>query len=546
MAQQITANLVDVVARQITPAQVSIEAGKIAAIASANAGEGFLLPGFIDAHVHIESSMMVPAEFARLAVVHGTVATVSDPHEIANVLGIDGVRFMIADGKRTHFKFHWGVPSCVPATAFETAGAALTPAEVRELFVKDGCGYLSEMMNYPGVLHGDAGVMAKIAIAKELGKPIDGHAPGLRGVDARRYAAAGITTDHECIALDEALDKIACGMKILIREGSAAKNFAALEPLLKTHPRSCMLCTDDMHPDALAAGHINRLVARAVRGGADLFDVLFAACVHPVQHYGLPVGQLRVGDPADFILVDDLKEFSVRKTWIDGEVVAEKGRSTLPASSAPAMNRFGAKPISPSALSYPLPRREGLGEGLSVRVIGAREGALVTEEQIHPAKVKDGHVVADPERDILTLVVVNRYQAAPPAVALIQGFGLQRGAIAASVAHDSHNILAVGTDDAALAQVVNALIESRGGLAATDGVRLDVLPLDVAGLMGRDGAAITAGYERLDAAAKCLGSTLAAPFMTLSFMALLVIPSLKLSDKGLFDGRKFEFVDLFV
>ena len=538
MAVQITANLVDLFARRIRPAQVTIDAGKITSISEAASGDGFLLPGFIDAHVHIESSMMVPAEFARMAVVHGTVATVSDPHEIANVLGIDGVRFMIADGKRTPFKFHWGVPSCVPATAFETAGAAITPAEVRELFITDGCGYLSEMMNYPGVLHGDAEVMAKIAIAKEFGKPIDGHAPGLRGDDARCYAAAGITTDHECVALEEALDKIACGMKILIREGSAAKNFAALAPLLKTHPKSCMLCTDDMHPDALAAGHINRLVARAIAGGADLYDVLFAACVHPAQHYGLPVGQLRVGDSTDFILVEDLRDFSVRKTWIDGEVVAEKGRSHLPASTAVPQNQFNAKPVSPSDFAIS-------AKSERMRVIGARDGALVTEEQIHSAKVQGGQVVADTDRDILKLAVVNRYRAAAPAVALIHGFGIQRGAIAASVAHDSHNLLAVGTDDAALAKVINALIECRGGLAATDGMRLDVLPLDVAGLMGRDGAAITAGYERLDAAAKNLGSTLAAPFMTLSFMALLVIPSLKLSDKGLFDGRKFEFVNLF-
>jgi adenine deaminase len=539
MKFDVSGQLVDLFARHIAPARINVEAGRITAITPVAAADGYLLPGFIDAHVHIESSMMVPAEFARHAVVHGTIGTVSDPHEIANVLGIEGVRFMIADGRRTHFKFHWGVPSCVPATAFETAGASLSPAEVRELFEADGLGYLSEMMNYPGVLHSDPEVMAKLDIAKELGKPVDGHAPGLRGDHARLYAAAGITTDHECVTLEEALDKIACGMKILIREGSAAKNFAALETLLKTHPRSCMLCTDDMHPDALAAGHINRLAARAVAGGADLFDVLWAACVHPVEHYGLPVGQLRVGDPADFILVDNLRDFRVQKTWIDGELVAEDGHSPLPASSAPARNRFAARPVS--AGDFHIPAR-----GEKVRVIGARDGALVTDDLVCPAKTEAGAVIADIAGDILKLAVVNRYQTASPAVALIHGFGLKRGAIAASVAHDSHNLLAVGTDDASLARAINALVECRGGLAVADGPTVHTLPLDVAGLMSRDGAAVIAGYERLDRAAKALGSPLAAPFMTLSFMALLVIPSLKLSDRGLFDGTAFRFVDLFV
>ncbi len=534
----ITANVVDVLARCISPGRATIVDGRIAAIDPVEQADGYLMPGFIDAHVHIESSMMVPSEFARLAVRHGTVATVSDPHEIANVLGKDGVRFMVANGRQVPFKFHWGVPSCVPATAFETAGATITSDDVRELFEQDGLGYLSEMMNYPGVLHGDPEVLAKIRIARDLCKPIDGHAPGLRGHEARRYAAAGITTDHECVTVDEALDKIAAGMSILIREGSAAKNFAALEPLLQSHPERCMLCTDDMHPDALVEGHINRLVARAIAGGADLFDVLLVACVNPVNHYRLPVGLLRVGDAADFVLVDDLTEFRARQTWIDGQCVYRDGESLLPRVSCEAPNQFTSKPINCEHLRV-------TAKGDHVRVIGARDGQLVTDELLLPAKVENGDVVADLERDVLKIVVVNRYAVAPPAVALIHGFGLQLGAIAGSVAHDSHNIVAVGTNDDDLVAAINAIIENSGGLAVARGKYVDSLPLEVAGLMSRDGDAVAAGYAQLDERAKALGSQLTAPFMTLSFMALLVIPSLKLSDRGLFDGRSFTFTSLF-
>ncbi len=564
MSFSITANVVDVLARRNSPGQVTVVNGLITAIDPVEQADGYLMPGFIDAHVHIESSMMVPSEFARLAVRHGTVATVSDPHEIANVLGKEGVRFMVANGRQTPFKFHWGVPSCVPATAFETAGATITSDDVRELFEQDGLGYLSEMMNYPGVLHGDPEVLAKIRIARELGKPVDGHAPGLRGDEACRYAAAGITTDHECVSLDEALDKIAAGMSILIREGSAAKNFAALEPLLTSHPERCMLCTDDMHPDALVDGHINRLVARAIAGGAHLFDVLRVACVNSVNHYGLPVGLLRVGDPADFILVDDLVEFQVRQVWIDGHRVffqqtlpshTTKGpatawgvhyestatirtRVTLSQMPCAAPNKFACKRISKEQLRIP-------AEGNHVRVVGARDGQLVTDELLIDAKIKNSEVVADLERDVLKIVVVNRYAPASPAVALIHGFGLQLGAIAGSVAHDSHNIVAVGTNDEDLVAAINAIISNSGGLAVARGSYVDSLPLEVAGLMSRDGDAVAARYGELDERAKALGSQLAAPFMTLSFMALLVIPSLKLSDRGLFDGRSFTFTSLF-
>lgn len=532
----ITGRLVDLDRREAAPARVTIGGGRITAIEPVATADDYLLPGFVDAHVHIESSMMTPGEFARFAVRHGTVVTVSDPHEIANVLGVEGVRFMVASGRKTPFKFHWGVPSCVPATAFETAGARIGPDQVAELFDADGLGYLSEMMNYPGVIHDDPEVTAKLRLAKERGKPIDGHAPGLRGDAMRKYAAGGITTDHECVALDEALEKIDAGIKVLIREGSAAKNFEALHPLLKSHPRSCMLCTDDMHPDALAAGHINRIAARAVATGADVFDVIDAACRHPVRHYGLPVGGLKVGDPADFIRVRDLRDFEVLETWVGGHRLFGDGEVHMLRVADPAPNRFAARPVAPAAFAV-------RSRGGRLRVIVARDGQLVTDEAVE--SVASDVVEADSARDVLKITVVNRYADAPPAVAFIRGFGLKRGAIASSVAHDSHNVVAVGAKDDALAAAVNAVIRQQGGLAVADGDRVDSIALEVAGLMSRDGPAVAEGYARLDARAKSLGSTLAAPFMTLSFMALLVIPALKLSDRGLFDGRAFQFVEPF-
>jgi adenine deaminase len=535
----LTATVVDVHARCVFAGTVAVENGRVSAVREAAVAppDRFVLPGFVDAHVHVESSMMVPSEFARFAVVHGTVATVSDPHEIANVLGVEGVQLMVDNGRRVPFKFHFGAPSCVPATEFETAGATLNAADIRGLITRFGLGSLSEMMNYPGVLSGDPEVLAKLEVAKSLGLPIDGHAPGLRGEDARRYAAAGISTDHECVTLEEALDKLACGMKIQIREGSAAKNFAALHPLLRTHPDRCMLCSDDLHPDSFQHGHVNLLVQRALADGHDLFAVLRAASVNPVEHYRLPVGLLRPGDPADFIVVDDLGDFRVRQTYIDGRLVAEDGRPLIERVDVPVRNRFGA--TAKRVADFRVPARGGM-----VRVMWAHDGQLVTDELHLPAMVVDGRLVSDVANDVLKIAVVNRYADAPPAVAFVRGFGLRRGAIAASVAHDSHNVVAVGATDDELCAAVNAVIEAKGGLAVVDGAATDVLPFEVAGLMSRDGTAVAAGYARLDAKARGLGSPLAAPFMTLSFMALLVIPALKLSDRGLFDGRTFRFTSL--
>ena len=553
----ISGQLVDVHSQTIYPAEVVVHDGKIVSVAHIHYSQltfdHYILPGFIDSHVHIESSMLVPSEFARMAVVHGTVATVSDPHEIANVCGIEGVEFMIENGKTVPFKFNFGAPSCVPATVFETAGAALDAVDVEKLLEREEIKYLSEMMNFPGVLFKDAEVMKKIASAHRLGKPVDGHAPGLRGEKAKKYIDAGIYTDHECFTKEEALDKLNYGMKIIIREGSAAKNFEALIELLHDHPDMIMFCSDDKHPDSLVIGHINQLCARAVAKGIDLFKILKAACVNPVLHYKLGVGLLREGEPADFIVVKDLKNFEVTKTFINGELVAENGVSNIKTSKSGIVNNFSCDKIRVSNLEIPYTIDHS---PLTIPVIEALDGQLITNTLLVEPKVVDGKIVSDVERDIIKIVVVNRYTNAPIAKAFIKNSGLKQGALASSVAHDSHNIVAVGVDDESICRAVNLVIEKVGGVSATaplhfsiNGERVKnpkelILPLPVAGLMSNeDGYKVAADYSAIDKMSKEeLGSTLISPFMTLSFMALLVIPHLKLSDKGLFDGDRFEFV----
>lgn len=527
---KVAGTIVDVLGRRLYPGVVTIEDVRIVRIDEVPQApsQQFIVPGLVDAHVHIESSMLIPSEFARLAVVHGTVATVSDPHEIGNVCGVAGVQYMLSNASRVPFTFAFGAPSCVPATTYETAGAEITAADIEELFRDPRVKYLSEMMNWPGVLHGDPVVMEKLAIARSCGRVIDGHAPGLRGTDAQRYAEHGISTDHECFTLEEALDKVAYGMNILIREGSAARNFDALHPLLRLHPEKVMFCTDDMHPDSLVIGHIDRLVRRALECGYDLFDVLRAACVNPVQHYGLEVGMLRTGDRADFILVDDLASFNVRETWIGGVCVAREGASLIPRVSETPINRFARLPINEAQIG-------GVPDGTDVRVIVPYDGQLVTSERC----------VSLPADDVLKLIVVNRYSEQPVSVAYISSFGLTAGAIASSVAHDSHNIIAVGCTDVEIVSAVNAVIHAQGGISAAVGDDLLLLELPVGGLMStQDGYDVAQRYTELDAMAKRLGSQLRAPFMTLSFMALLVIPQLKLSDRGLFDGNRFEFTSV--
>ena len=540
----VAGRLVDLHARTLRPATVHVHDGVIERIEPTDdVPDQYLLPGFIDAHVHVESSMLPPSEFARAAVVHGTVGTVSDPHEIANVLGVEGVEYMIADGAQVPFHFAFGAPSCVPATPFETSGATLGPDAVSALLDRKDVPYLSEMMNYPGVLDGAPEVLSKIRAAQVRDKPVDGHAPGVRGGDAEQYAAAGIQTDHECVSIEEAREKLDAGMKIAIREGSAAKNFDELIPLMEEAPEQLLFCSDDRHPDALAAGHINGLVRRALARGYDRYDVLRAACVHPVQHYGLDVGLLREGDSADFLVADDLDALSVQKTYVEGELVAAHGETRIERTASDTPNRFAAEPVAPTAFRV-------AAEGPRVRTITAVDNQLVTGAEIVDTPVANGHAVADPSRDVLKLAVVNRYAAeSTPAVAFVQGFGLERGALASSVAHDSHNVVAVGTSDAALARAVNAVVQHEGGISAVgeEADRSRVLPLPIAGLMSaRPYDEVARRYTRLsEYAQQELGSPMEAPFMTLSFLSLLVIPQLKLSDRGLFDGATFAFVDLF-
>lgn len=538
---QLQGQFVDIPNRQIYSVEIEVQDGKISQISKIpdNPTLPFLMPGFIDAHVHVESSMLVPSEFARLAVCHGTVATISDPHEIANVCGVKGVDYMIENGKQVPFKFYFGAPSCVPATLFETAGAEVDAQDIENLMSRPEIHYLAEMMNWPGTVNRDPMVMEKIKIAQKYSKPIDGHAPGLKGELAEKYVSAGPSTDHECFTYEEALDKVKLGMKIAIREGSAAKNFEALIDLIDEYPEMIMLCSDDKHPDNLAISHINELAARAVAKGKDVFDVLRAACLTPISHYSLKVGQLRPEDPADFILAKDLKDFQILATYINGEKVAENGTTLIPSIKNELINNFDTDLKSSEDFKLE-------AKGNQVRVIEALDGQLITPEISGEILVIDGFAESNVAKDILKITVVNRYQNSDPAVAFIKNFGLKTGAIASSVGHDSHNIIAVGVDDESICKAVNLIIQAKGGISAVSGEKEEILPLPIGGIMSAsDGYEVADAYTQIDKMAKEMGSKLNSPFMTLSFMALLVIPDLKLSDKGLFDGQKFEFTEVF-
>ncbi|HZH69524.1 MAG TPA: adenine deaminase [Flavobacteriaceae bacterium] len=538
---EVAGQIVDIANKKIFPGKVVITDATIARIVPLeNAPQHYIIPGFVDAHIHIESSMLVPSEFAKIALKHGTVATVSDPHEIANVLGLEGVRFMIENGKKVPLKFYFGAPSCVPATTFESAGATIDATAIKELLQLEDIKYLAEMMNYPGVIFEDTEVLQKIKYAQEAGKPVDGHAPGLRGDKLTKYIEAGITTDHESFSYEEALEKLQKGMKILIREGSAAKNFEALIDLLPQHYKNMMFCSDDKHPDDLLLGHINQLCERAVAKGIDIFKVLQVACVNPVEHYNLSVGLLRKNDTADFIVVEDLTSFKVKATYINGKAVYTNGTVACDTVAFENLNNFSVLPKTPKDFKI-------LSSAKKVRVIEALDGELITNEITANINNNNGTLTAAIENDILKFAVVNRYHDTPPTLAFIKNFGLKKGAIASSVGHDSHNILCVATNDNDMCAAVNLIIENKGGIAAVCGDEQHILPLPVAGIMSdQDAETVGKAYAKLDQIAKSYGSTLKAPYMTLSFMALLVIPSLKLSDKGLFDGTRFQFTDLAV
>ena len=542
--QELTGTILDPVNRRSFPGKIAFHNGVILSvleIPAEDAARRTIAPGFVDAHIHIESSMLVPSEFARLAVRQGTVATVSDPHEIANVCGLEGVEYMIENGNRVPLKFNFGAPSCVPATPFETAGAELTPDDVDKLMDRDDILYLAEMMNWPGVLNDDPDILRKIQSALKRNKPVDGHAPGLTGENAKKYASAGISTDHECFTIEEARDKLSAGMQIAIREGSAAKNFNALHPLFNEAPDRLMFCSDDKHPDDLAVGHINQLVARSLELGYDRFDVMRAASVHAVNHYGLDVGLLQTGDPADFIVLDDTETMTVAETWINGICVFRDGNVLFDPVEAGVINNFVSSDVTEQDLKKHTDANDAV---LSVPVIVARDGELITEKSMEQLQVKNGEILPDPDQDILKVAVVNRYEKSHPAIGFIKNFGITGGAIASSVAHDSHNIIAVGSSDEHLARVINQIMDAKGGIAVSDAAGVDILPLPVGGIMtNRNGNETAEAYKQLTLRALQMGSELNSPFMTISFMALLVIPKLKMSDKGLFDGETFDFVE---
>lgn len=537
----LSGNIIDLRTESVFKGRLRVENGTIVEIEKDDSikNDHYILPGLIDSHIHIESSMLIPSEFARLASVHGTVATVSDPHEIANVLGVEGINYMISNGRKVPFKFYFGASSCVPATPFETAGFELGVNELDELLSRDEIRYMSEMMNFPGVINRDKFVMDKLDVAKKYGKPIDGHAPGVKGDDAKKYIDAGITTDHECYTMEEALSKISYGMKIQIREGSAAKNFDALVDLIQDHAEDILFCSDDKHPNDLVEGHINQLVIRAIKKGYDPLKVLKYTILNPIEHYQLDVGTLQVGDPADMIVVDNLSEFNILETYVNGVLIAKNGKTLIESVKETEPNNFHAHPITESSICVK-------PESQRLKVMEAIDGQLITTIDYVSPKILDGNVVSDTSKDILKIVVLNRYEKASPSVAFIKNFNLKQGAIASSVAHDSHNIVAVGVDDKDIVRAINLIIKEKGGVSLVNNSKEMVLPLPVAGLMSaEDGYIIAKKYHDIDKEAHIMGSTLRAPFMTLSFMALLVIPELKLSDKGLFDGNSFSFTDLF-
>lgn len=540
---KIEGNIVDLFERKIFKGEVCIEGDKIISIIEKDTkSEIFILPGLIDSHVHIESSMLIPSVFSKLAIQNGTVAVVTDPHEIANVMGLDGVKFMIKDSKQTPLKTYYCAPSCVPATPFETSGAELNSNDIEFLFKEYKLKALGEMMNYPGVIYKDEEVHAKLNIAKKYNAIIDGHIPGIFGDDLKKYVESGISTDHECFTIEEAIEKIDLGMKILIREGSAAKNFDALYPLISRFNKMIMLCTDDSHPDDLIKyGHINKILKLGKKYKIDIFDMLYSTCVNPVEHYNLDVGLLREKDFADFIIVDNLDDFNVLETYINGKPVFSHGRILFNTNIVEPINNFNASKILPEQIAVD-------DKNSKIKIIEVIDKELITKSFEITPTVIDGKIQADTKNDILKIVVYNRYnKAAKPQVGFINGFKLTSGALATSIAHDSHNIIAIGTTDKEITNAINEIIEHKGGLTYVNNSDYYTLPLEFAGLMTQANPnEVAEKYGKINSIINANGCNLTAPFMTLSFMALLVIPQLKIGDKGLFDVEKFEFTDLYI
>lgn len=533
--KEIFGRLVNVKERSIYNARLIInDRGVIESIVACDeAPEVFILPGFVDSHVHIESSMLIPERFSEAAIKHGTIAVVADPHEVANVAGVEGVKFMIENAKRSKLKVYFGAPSCVPASPIDECFTPFTSKEVACLLELPDVKLLAEMMNFPGVINGEESVSIILNEARRRGVPIDGHAPGLTGDALRKYVQAGITTDHECFTLAEAKEKIELGMKVLIREGSAAKNFDALHPIIGYKPQMAMFCTDDCHPDELIRGHINKHVKKALSLGYNIFDVLQVACVNPVEHYGLNLGLLQIGDPADFIIVDNLNDLNVLSTFINGEEIKYEQNQSI-SLKEPAYVFPEKYDISKINITF-TPRKQ-------VKVIEAIDGELITLKS--SVVVKSNGV--DLENDILKIAVISRYNGANVAAGLIKGFGIKRGAIAASIAHDSHHIIAIGVDDESLVEVIDFIIQNKGGVAYYDGNEIFGFELPFYGLMANVPASSAAfAYSQINEKVKSAGCTLKAPFMTMAFMSLSVIPHLKITPAGLFEVDTFSLTSLY-
>jgi adenine deaminase len=546
------ARLVNVFSGEVHPADVAIAEGYIVGIGPYAGREEidlegrFLCPGFIDGHVHLESAMVHPAEFARAVVPRGTTTVIADPHEIANVLGLEGVHYLLEETARLPLNVYLMAPSCVPASPLETAGAEITASDIAVLLKEERVLGLAEVMNFPGVLDRVPEVLQKLRAA--AGRPVDGHAPGLSGKDLCAYVAAGIGSDHECTTLQEALEKLRLGMAIMIREGSTAHNLEELLPLVMSGNASrCFFVSDDRHPaDLLAHGHMDDILRRArARELLPPVVLIQMATLNAARYFRLwDLGAVAPGYRADLVVLDDLESFSVGMVFKDGRLVARDGallEGVLPVARALPPSTFRVPDLHPGRFRIPM-------QGSRVRTIGVVPRQIWTQALVEEATVQDGFVVADPQRDLLKIAVVERHRGSGRiGLGLVKGFGLKYGAIASSVAHDSHNIVAVGCSDEELALAVSEVVRLRGGQVVVAGKRvLEALPLPIAGLMSdRPLEEVRRQVDRLNQAARGLGCALEAPLMTMAFMALVVIPELKLSDRGLVDVQAFSVVPLF-
>lgn len=533
---EISGNIVDLVSRKIFTGTLNIQNGVIVSIVEFSSPQtNFIIPGFVDSHVHIESSLVIPSTFANIALKHGVIAAVCDPHEIANVCGVEGIKFMVENSKSTQFQFFYGAPSCVPATTLESSGAIISSDEIEQLFRENVCSHLSEMMNFPGVIYDDTEVLRKLNVAKKYGKKIDGHAPTLSGEALKKYISAGIDTDHECSTIEEAIEKIHLGMKILIREGSAAKNLEALKELFNLYPDRLMLCTDDCHVDNLLQGYINEIVKGLLKDGYNLFDVLSASSLIPITHYNLPIGLLQINDSADFNEVNNLIDLEILDVYVKGGRVESQG-SIAPATP---INNFRASKIAINDLKVESSKG-------TYNIIEALDKELIT---LHNTFYFNG--LSDINSSYLQfglnkIAVMDRYSSdSIPFVGFIRGFDLRSGAFASSIAHDNHNIIAIGSNDRDLCDALNSIIGSNGGISFSQVGHTNLLALPIGGLMSLSPAEwVSEKYNSIQNDIKAAGCSLTSPLMTLAFMALIVIPQLKISHKGLFDFTAFNYIPL--